>query len=161
MHSRLHIGSLFSNHEGSSFREKYIEILQPYSSTVGVSDYQLRLYTNGAASPSQTMTLSGMLASGAVIVIRNGSAGIYSGVVNSTVINHNGDDALTCQNFHQRNCRYIGRIGNDPGAGLALDYLRLMMLPQKVHSELGHSNKILPGQARRPSLWKQSGTLCL
>jgi len=103
--------------EGSSF-EKYIEIYNPTSGTVDLSDYQLRLYTNGAASPSQTMTLSGMLASGAVIVIRNGSAAGYtSGVVNSTVINHNGDDAFDLYKISTAAAVDIfGRIGNDPGS---------------------------------------------
>lgn len=80
--------------EGSG-SNKYIEIFNGTGAAVDLSDYELRLYQNGSSSVSQSMNLSGTLSNGEVIVYANGSATAYSGTVevNSTVINHNGDDA--------------------------------------------------------------------
>ena len=105
--------------EGSGF-EKYIEIFNPTASAVNLSNYQLRLYSNGAASPSQTTNLgvAGMLASGGTVVFRHGSAtGFSGGFINSSVINHNGDDAFELFNISQnKSIDIFGRIGNDPGS---------------------------------------------
>lgn len=102
--------------EGSSF-EKYIEIYNPTTGTVDLSDYELRLYTNGAGTASQTLILSGTLTSGGTIVVRNGSAtGFTGGIVSSIVVNHNGDDAFELYKIStSATVDIFGRIGNDPG----------------------------------------------
>ncbi|NDI98744.1 T9SS sorting signal type C domain-containing protein [Flavobacterium sp. LaA7.5] len=81
--------------EGDSFN-KYIEIYNGTGAAVNLSSYQLSLYSNGAASPSQSMTLSGTLASGGTMVYKHGSATGYSGpaTVNSSVMNFNGNDPI-------------------------------------------------------------------
>lgn len=105
--------------EGSGF-EKYIEIFNPTASVINLANYQLRLYSNGAASASQTANLgvAGMLPAGGTVVFRNGAATGYSGgFINSSVINHNGDDAFELFNISQnKTIDIFGRIGNDPGS---------------------------------------------
>lgn len=104
--------------EGSGF-EKYIEIFNPTFSAINLSNYELRLYSNGAASPSQSANLgvAGMLPAGGTVVFRNGQAtGFTGGFINSSVINHNGDDAFELFNISQnKTIDIFGRIGNDPG----------------------------------------------
>ncbi len=100
--------------EGSNY-EKYIEIYNSLSETVNLSEYTLELYTNGASAASKTMTLSGVLAPGSVIVIYNGQSTLYTGnIVNNTVINYNGDDALVLKHNGEI-IDSIGQVGFDPG----------------------------------------------
>ena len=80
--------------EGSSYN-KYVELYNATTETLDLSEYTLELYSNDAVEASYTMTLSGTLAPGAVIVIGNNNDGIYTpDLVSSTVINFNGDDDL-------------------------------------------------------------------
>lgn len=106
--------------EGSSFN-KAIEIYNPGKSPVDLSDYELRLYSNGAASPTQTATLSGMLASGDVFVAAHPSANAailaVADMTSSAVINFNGDDAFELYKISTASSLdVIGQIGVDPGS---------------------------------------------
>ncbi|MCB0558522.1 MAG: lamin tail domain-containing protein [Phaeodactylibacter sp.] len=102
--------------EGSGF-EKYIEIYNPTPNPVDLAMYELRLYSNGAASPSTISNLGqgGVLQSGAVAVFKNSQA-TADGVVIGAV-NHNGDDAFELFNLAtQSTADIFGVLGNDPGS---------------------------------------------
>lgn len=83
--------------EGSSFN-KAIEIYNGTGSAVDLSSYQVELYSNGASSASQTLTLSGTLENNDVLVLAHPSADQaildQADEENGSVINFNGDDAF-------------------------------------------------------------------
>jgi predicted extracellular nuclease len=85
--------------EGSSFN-KAVEIFNGTGADVnlGTGQYRLEIHTNGAAAASQSVALSGTLLAGDVLVLCHASAAAdiiaACDVQNSTVINHNGDDAF-------------------------------------------------------------------
>jgi len=85
--------------EGSSFN-KAVEI---YNGTGGDVDlaagaYTLELYSNGAATASQSLALSGTIADGDVYVLAHGTADLLilaqADTINNSVINFNGDDGV-------------------------------------------------------------------
>ncbi len=104
--------------EGSSFN-KAVEIYNGTGSTVDLSTYTVELYSNGAASPSQSVSLSGTLADGDVFVMAHGSADAAilaeTDLVSSSVINFNGDDALVLRNGSAV-VDSFGQVGIDPGS---------------------------------------------
>jgi predicted extracellular nuclease len=104
--------------EGSSFN-KAVEIYNGTGAAVDLSTYIIELYSNGAASPSQSVALSGTLADGDVFVIAHGSADAailaVADVISSSVINFNGDDALVLRN-NGTVVDSFGQVGFDPGS---------------------------------------------
>ncbi len=104
--------------EGSSFN-KAIEIFNGTGVAADLGNYTVYLYSNGAASPSTTLALSGTLASGEVYVIASSQANaeiLAQADLTSGVANFNGDDALALWN--ESTAAYVdvfGRIGEDPG----------------------------------------------
>ncbi|MCI4671551.1 MAG: lamin tail domain-containing protein [Bacteroidia bacterium] len=103
--------------EGSG-NNKYIEIFNGTGAAIDLSNYSLRLYSNGASSPNTSSALSGILADGAVIVYQNSSASIYTGTAtNLGAVNFNGDDAIELYNTSTNTAVDIfGEIGVDPGS---------------------------------------------
>jgi len=104
--------------EGNS-NNKYIEIFNGTGAAVDLSDYELRLYSNGSSTPTETALLSGTLANLSTIVYQNGAATVYGGTatVLSNVINFNGDDAVALYKISTNSFVDIfGNIGNDPGS---------------------------------------------
>ncbi|MBC8884204.1 lamin tail domain-containing protein [Flavobacterium piscinae] len=103
--------------EGSS-SNKYIEIYNGTGVTIDLSDYELRLYANGASTPTNANVLSGNLANGATIVYRNSAASVYGGTTTvDSAVNFNGDDAVALYKISTTSFVDIfGEIGNDPGA---------------------------------------------
>ncbi len=100
--------------EGSS-SNKYIEIYNGTGASINLSDYRLRLYANGAATPTNDVSLSGTINSGSVIVYQNSAATLYAGI-NNTALAFNGDDAVVLFKISTNsNVDIFGRIGNDPG----------------------------------------------
>lgn len=104
--------------EGSSFN-KAVEIYNGTGTAVDLSTYTLELYSNGAASPSQSVALSGSLADRDVFVIAHGSADMailaVADVTSSNVINFNGNDALVLRN-NGGVVDSFGQVGVDPGS---------------------------------------------
>jgi autotransporter-associated beta strand protein len=102
--------------EGSA-NNKYIEVFNGTTSSVNLSDYKLRLFSNGVSTPSQDVGLSGTLASGATIVYANAAATVYAGAVTvNAAVNFNGNDAIGL--YKVSTSSYVdifGRIGEDPG----------------------------------------------
>lgn len=83
--------------EGSS-NNKGLEIFNGTGTDVNLAGYSLKLFTNGAASPSKTLDLSGALGNNSVYVIVHGSANstmlAIANKTDSAVINWNGDDTI-------------------------------------------------------------------
>jgi hypothetical protein len=118
---------IFSEYVEGNSNNKYIEIHNGTASAVDLSDYEVRLFSNGASVAGSTVVLSNLaggptaLPSGGTLVIRNSASTLTlpSGVVayDSGVAGFNGDDALGLWKIST--AAYVdifGRIGSDPGA---------------------------------------------
>ncbi|MEM6348002.1 MAG: lamin tail domain-containing protein, partial [Bacteroidota bacterium] len=113
------ISELFiSEYVEGSGNNKYLEIYNGTGATVDLSDYELRLYINGASSPNNTNALSGSLADGDVIVYANSGATIYTGATTTaSTVNFNGDDVIALYNNATGTfADILGHIGQDPGS---------------------------------------------
>ena len=102
--------------EGSS-NNKYLEIFNGTGAPVNLGLYNVAIYVNGSTAASPVINLSGTLANGAVYVIKNSSATIWSGTANlsSGSLTFNGNDAVALRKGTVL-VDVIGRIGQDPGA---------------------------------------------
>lgn len=105
----------FSEYVEGSSNNKALEIYNPSSTAVDLSDYSVKLFSNGATSATQTQALSGSLAAGQTLVLVHAQfAGSVAGSVVSAVTNFNGDDALTLE-YRAAVIDAIGQVGFDPG----------------------------------------------
>jgi endonuclease I len=101
--------------EGSS-NNKYIEIYNGTTTSINLSDYKLRLFANGVATATSDITLSGTLASGAVIIYENSSEALTVSGTTNAACSYNGDDAVALYKISTASyVDIIGRIGEDPG----------------------------------------------
>ncbi len=106
--------------EGSSFN-KAIEIYNGTGAAIDLAagGYTLELYSNGAASASQSVALSGTIADGDVYVLANGSADpailAVTDLISTAVVNFNGDDAVVLRKGGVV-VDAFGQIGFDPGS---------------------------------------------
>ena len=103
----------FSEYVEGSSSNKYLEIYNGTGATVDLYDYKIVLYSNGTTKPGNTLDLEGTIDHGAVLVIANASATIYTGdVITSTVTYFNGDDAVALEKISTGDyVDIIGRIG--------------------------------------------------
>jgi predicted extracellular nuclease len=103
--------------EGSSFN-KSIEIYNGTGSSVDLSSYTLELYSNGSATVSQSVTLTGILDDGDVFVVSNAASDAailaVTDLESSAVANFNGDDAVLLQGASGV-VDSFGQVGVDPG----------------------------------------------
>lgn len=107
---------IFSEYVEGSGNEKYIEIYNGTGAAVNLGDYEYRAFHNGISTPSFVTALSGTLADGATLVLKNGSAVLFPGGQAAFGVQHNGDDALGL--FKVSTATYVdifGVIGQDPG----------------------------------------------
>ncbi len=108
----------FSEYIEGSGSNKALEIYNPTTQTVSLSSYAVKLYSNGGTTTSASLTLTGTLSPGAVLVLVNGSASLtfqIAGSITTSVANFNGDDAITLEKSGVVIDR-IGQVGTDPGA---------------------------------------------
>lgn len=108
---------IISEYVEGSASNKYIELYNGTAGSINLTNYQLQLYTNGAATPTNNVTLAGTLASGATIVYKNSAATIYAGAAtNNAAVNFNGDDAVALFKISTSSfVDIVGNIGCDPG----------------------------------------------
>lgn len=103
--------------EGNSYN-KAIEIYNPTPLSIDLSNYQIRLFTNGSTTAGSTLTLSGTLLAFRTYVVKHtsASASIPSNLTSGGVTNFNGDDALVLYNTDKNEViDSFGKVGEDPG----------------------------------------------
>jgi hypothetical protein len=111
----------FSEYVEGSSTNKYLEIYNGTGTSVDLSDYRIKLYSNGsttATGSSNDVQLSGTLADGATVVLKNSGATVYTGTATVVAsVNFNGDDAIALYKISTTsNVDIFGRIGEDPGS---------------------------------------------
>jgi len=112
----------FSEVIEDSQSNKALELYNPSPLPVDLSNYSINLYTNGAAAPTATLTLSGTLAANDVYVIAstpNGQNPTDQAIVDVTDITSDvsvftGNDAIELL-FQGVAIDVIGIVGDDPG----------------------------------------------
>ncbi|MBU0679124.1 MAG: S8 family serine peptidase [Verrucomicrobia bacterium] len=97
---------------------KYIELYNNSGVSVGLGDYDLAIYANGATSPGTVVALSSAsLTNGGVYVLAHSLADQWTGTPDQTGnLAYNGDDAIALRTDGGATLvDVIGRIGEDPG----------------------------------------------
>lgn len=99
--------------EGGSYN-KAIEIYNGTGQTVDLSQYKVELYSNGSATASQSLSLTGTLENGEVYILAHSSASsdilTKADIKNGSLINFSGDDAFALKKADQL-IDVIGTIG--------------------------------------------------
>lgn len=114
----------FSEYMEGSSNNKYVEIYNGTGDTVSLEDYQVKLFSNGTASPTTTLDLSGTLPHDEVLIIYNSSvsSAILSIItahgykIPDGVANFNGNDGVGLY-LSDTLIDQIGIVGGpDPGS---------------------------------------------
>lgn len=109
----------FSEYVEGSGNNKALEIFNGTGHTVDLSQYTIELYSNGSPTTSSTLTLSGVLLPGEVLVVAHPSANAallaLADLVHGGVTNFNGDDAIGLSKSGSL-IDVIDQIGADPGS---------------------------------------------
>ncbi len=110
----------FSEYIEGSSNNKAVEIYNPSTSAITLSNYEVRLYSNGSPTVSSTLVLTGTLNPGETYVIANSQANaaiLAKANITSGVMSFTGNDALELYNTaNSQTVDIIGEIGVDPTA---------------------------------------------
>lgn len=110
----------FSEYIEGTSNNKAVEIYNPSTSAITLSNYEVRLYSNGSPTVSSTLVLSGTLNPGETYVIANSQANaaiLAKANITSGVMSFTGNDALELYNStNSQTVDIIGEIGVDPTA---------------------------------------------
>ena len=120
----------FSEYLEGSSNNKALELYNPTSNAISLSNYEIRRFNNGGTSPS-TMTFPSSLsipAYGTYVIANPSSAStiLASADTTSTITYFNGDDAIVLMNGTDT-IDIIGVVGIDPGSSWTVD-----MRPQRI-----------------------------
>ena len=113
-------GVFFSEYVEGSSNNKAIEVYNGSGTPIDLAaeGYKLELYSNGAATVSQSVNLTGSLANGDVFVVANPAASptiiSQTDLQSAAVANWNGDDAVVLRKGATV-VDVFGQIGFDPG----------------------------------------------
>ncbi len=115
----------FSEYIEGGSNNKALEIFNGTGGPVDLSDYKVELYSNGSATPGNTLVMSGTLAHGDVYVIANSASNaaiLAESDTTSTVTYYNGDDAIALRKLSTDSFVDIfGVIDQDPGTSWTAD----------------------------------------
>lgn len=110
----------FSEYVEGSSNNKALEIYNPSNSTLNLTGYSIRVFSNGAVTANKTVNLSGDIAAKSVLVLVDTSSvqelkdKQTSASLNLGSGNFNGDDAVALYKDNTL-IDVIGQIGFDPG----------------------------------------------
>ena len=119
----------FSEYIEGSSNNKAIEIFNGTGAAVDLANYKVKLFANGATTPTNTETFASgtILPHGSVYVLVHSQAGAALQAlktINSATVNFNGDDALALLKIVGEDEVYVdifGTIGEDPGTAWTAD----------------------------------------
>jgi uncharacterized protein len=111
-------GLFFSEVVEGSSNNKALEIFNAGTAAADLGEVVLKLFSNGAVGATATLPLTGTLAPGATLVLCNAAIAAAAlpscNLTNSSVINFNGDDAITLERGGVV-VDAFGQVGFDPG----------------------------------------------
>jgi hypothetical protein len=111
-------GIVISEYVEGNGNNQALELYNPAAAPWSITNYALRVYANGSAVPTATITLSGTIAAGGTFVIVRSTASaalLATADATSAALVFTGDDAIVLVNAFGIALDRIGRVGEDPG----------------------------------------------
>jgi len=112
--------------EGSDAGDKYVELYNPTTSSIDLSDYKLIVLRNGNDFPVSgsdlEYTLNGTIAPGGTFIISDDNPTSFTGADQQvTVLNFSGNDPVVLTDLSDNIIDVVGIPGTDPGDGYSVD----------------------------------------